>query len=64
MRPAVSGWCDLRNARTWSIVFSSKSGVSSGITSIRHHEHRRLAGPDELARHAVHEVRAHAIEAL
>ena len=24
-RPAVAGWCDLRKARTWSIVFSSKS---------------------------------------
>src|SRR5262249_29177869 len=31
---------------------------------VRHHEHWRWAGPDELARHAVHEVRAHAIEVV
>ena len=24
-RPDVTGWCDRRNERTWSIVFSSKS---------------------------------------
>jgi hypothetical protein len=24
-RPDVTGWCDRRKARTWSIVFSSKS---------------------------------------
>jgi hypothetical protein len=24
-RPGVTGWCDRRKARTWSIVFSSKS---------------------------------------
>ena len=24
-RPAVTGWCDRRKVRTWSIVFSSKS---------------------------------------
>src|SRR5439155_5052630 len=31
---------------------------------VRHHEEWRLAGSDELPRHAVHEVRAYAIEAV